>query len=387
MLAARRDVPRIAGAELLRDLLPVGAVLAAVPGVHSAVEPVRAAVDPGRKAAVGPDAVHKLYGGDNGGLHRGSRCGEQRTHHEGAGGLGRWHGVDFIGRRDDRSRRGRDGACRGGSVGLLRGLQRRHGGCCCRVRGLRGVRRLLRGDGCLRRGRGGFGCRLGGGLCLLRGQGGFGGRLFCWGRVFRCRGGVSRRGRLRLGLGFRGRRVRVGGRNHRRRLRRGGQLVRRKDSVGHACRHTTGQQHSQQTFFHVRFLLCRFPARGLSPHRVNWEYTVRRPRNTSRAAVCQKVTKKDASRSKNGMRLFFYSLLHGRGRACPALHLSASARLWDTCGPGMPGPYNLCNGKMRCCGRLAGDQWSPLQSLGPFTPPSPASHSRRSRRSYRCPRG
>ena len=29
----------------------------------------------------------------------------------------------------------------------------------------------------------------------------------------------------------------------------------------------------------------------------------------------------------------------GRGRACPALRFSASARLWDTCGPGMPGPY------------------------------------------------
>ena len=29
----------------------------------------------------------------------------------------------------------------------------------------------------------------------------------------------------------------------------------------------------------------------------------------------------------------------GRGRACPALCLSASARLWDTRGPGMPGPY------------------------------------------------
>lgn len=28
-----------------------------------------------------------------------------------------------------------------------------------------------------------------------------------------------------------------------------------------------------------------------------------------------------------------------RGRACPALRLSASARLWDTCGPGMTGPY------------------------------------------------
>ena len=28
-----------------------------------------------------------------------------------------------------------------------------------------------------------------------------------------------------------------------------------------------------------------------------------------------------------------------RGRACPALCLAASARLWDTRGPGMPGPY------------------------------------------------
>ena len=28
-----------------------------------------------------------------------------------------------------------------------------------------------------------------------------------------------------------------------------------------------------------------------------------------------------------------------RGRACPALRLSASTRLWDTRGPGMPGPY------------------------------------------------
>ena len=70
-----------------------------------------------------------------------------------------------------------------------------------------------------------------------------------------------------------------------------------------------------------------------------------------------------------------------------ALRLSASARLWDTCGPGMPGPYCLCNGEMRCCGRLAGGQWPPLPSLGPFTPPSPASHSRRSRRTCRCPQG
>ena len=30
-----------------------------------------------------------------------------------------------------------------------------------------------------------------------------------------------------------------------------------------------------------------------------------------------------------------------RGRACPALRLSASARLWDTRGPGMPGPYSV----------------------------------------------
>ena len=41
---------------------------------------------------------------------------------------------------------------------------------------------------------------------------------------------------------------------------------------------------------------------------------------------------------------FLYSLLPWRGRACPALHLSASARLWDTCGPGMPGPYRSAGG-------------------------------------------
>ena len=202
VLAARRDVPRIAGAELLRDFLPVGAVLAAVPGVHSAVESVRAAVDLRCKAAVGPNAVHQLCACDNGSLRRGVGRGEQRIHHEGACGLGR--------------------------------------------------------------------CR-----------------------------GVSRRGRLRLHFGFRGRRVRVGGRNRRRRLRRGGQFIRRKHSVGHACRHTAGQQHSQQTFFHVRFLLCWFPARGLSPRRVNWEYTVRRSRNTSRAAFFQKVTKKRRTPVKN----------------------------------------------------------------------------------------
>ena len=207
VLAARRDVPRIAGAKLLRDLLPVGAVLAAVPGVHSAVESVRAAVDLRCKAAVGPNAVHQLCACDNGSLRRGVRRGEQRIHHEGACGLGR--------------------------------------------------------------------CR-----------------------------GVSRRGRRRLTFGFRCRRVRVGGRNRRRRLRRGGQLIRRKHSVGHACRHTAGQQHSQQTFFHVRFLLCRFPVRGLSPRRVNWEYTVRRPRNTSRAAFCQKVTKKTHHGSFSAVRLF-----------------------------------------------------------------------------------
>ena len=167
VLAARRDVPRIAGAELLRDLLPVGAVLAAVPGVHSAVESVRAAVDLRCKAAVGPNAVHQLCACDNGSLRRGVRRGEQRIHHEGACGLGR--------------------------------------------------------------------CR-----------------------------GVSRRGRRRLTFGFRCRRVRVGGRNRRRRLRRGGQLIRRKHSVGHACRHTAGQQHSQQTFFHVRFPRCWFQ-RGACP--------------------------------------------------------------------------------------------------------------------------
>ena len=32
----------------------------------------------------------------------------------------------------------------------------------------------------------------------------------------------------------------------------------------------------------------------------------------------------------------------------------------------MPGPYCLCNGKMRCCSRLAGGQWPPLPSLGAF---------------------
>ena len=29
----------------------------------------------------------------------------------------------------------------------------------------------------------------------------------------------------------------------------------------------------------------------------------------------------------------------------------------------MPGPYCLCNGKMRCCGWLAGGHWPPLQFL------------------------
>ena len=77
-----------------------------------------------------------------------------------------------------------------------------------------------------------------------------------------------------------------------------------------------------------------------------------------------------------------------------ALHLSASARLWDTCGPGMPGLYCLCNGEMRCKGTLAGRACpAPTARLGDtaplprFTPPSPASHSRRSRRTCRCPRG
>ena len=93
-------------------------------------------------------------------------------------------------------------------------------------------------------------------------------------------------------------------------------------------------------------------------------------RGTRRGLLSSKrLQKKDAPRKFFRSASFLYSLLPCRGRACPALHLSASARLWDTCGPGMPGPYCLCNGEMRCCGRLAGGQWPPLPSLGPFTPP------------------
>ena len=141
-----------------------------------------------------------------------------------------------------------------------------------------------------------------------------------------------------------------------------------------------------------RFFMCGssfagFP-RGACPPAGSIGSIPSAARGTRRGLLSAKrLQKKTHPGQKTGCVFFYYSLLHGRGRACPALHFSASARLWDTCGPGMPGPYRLCNGKMRCCGRLAGDQWSPLQSLGPFTPPSPASHSRRSRCSYRCPRG
>ena len=118
-------------------------------------------------------------------------------------------------------------------------------------------------------------------------------------------------------------------------------------------------------------------------------------RGTRRGLLSAKrLQKKTHHGSFSVVRLFFYSLLPCRGRACPALHLSASARLWDTCGPGMPGPYCLCNGEMRCKGTLAGRACpAPTARLGDtaplprFTPPSPASHSRRSRRTCRCPRG
>ena len=117
-------------------------------------------------------------------------------------------------------------------------------------------------------------------------------------------------------------------------------------------------------------------------------------RGTRRGLLSARRLQKRRTTVKNRGASFFYSLLPCRGRACPALHLSASARLWDTCGPGIPGPYCLCNGEMRCKGTLAGRACpAPTARLGDtaplprFTPPSPASHSRRSRRTCRCPRG
>ena len=65
-------------------------------------------------------------------------------------------------------------------------------------------------------------------------------------------------------------------------------------------------------------------------------------RGTRRGLLSAKrLQKKTHHGSFSVVRLFFYSLLPCRGRACPALHLSASARLWDTCGRPMAAPTVL----------------------------------------------
>ena len=48
--------------------------------------------------------------------------------------------------------------------------------------------------------------------------------------------------------------------------------------------------------------------------------------------------------------VYAFWLPRGRGRACPARGFPISARL----------PCKKLSRKMRCCGKLAGDQWSPL---------------------------
>ncbi len=167
-------------------------------------------------------------------------------------------------------------------------------------------------------------------------------------RSRRCRG-VSRRGRLRLNVGFR-----AGGSGSRAQSppqTPPWRAVHPPQTQRWPCLPPYSRPAAPPTdVFHVRFLLCWFPVRAC-PRRVNWEYTVRCPRNTSRAAFCQ-VTK---THHGSFPRLFCIHFCcrpgmpalhlpkapvygHLRGHARP-LSLAMGNALWVYWRAGMPGPY------------------------------------------------
>ena len=130
--------------------------------------------------------------------------------------------------------------------------------------------------------------------------------------------------------------------------------------------------------FHVRFLLCWFPVRGLSPRRVNWEYTVRCPRNTSRAAFCQR-SQKDAPRKFFRSASFLYSLLPCRGRACPALHLPKAPVYGTPAGRACPAPTVSAMGKCAVRAHWRAGHARPLPLGWEIQHRSPALHHRHQR--------